>query len=235
MIRKILGIVLILFAVLILVGAVSNESFFDNLGTAVGTLLPVVANVCAGIFLLGFDKVNKFSYIDGWHARSKQCSAILAYIVVYALLMFMSCIGGLSAMSYDDSFILVLLKAFAPYFVPLIIFATMAGIYAVPYWRCKKHCQLNDAAVEAYLSIDEFYFSCTQDNSVIYNNQALFFPRAFCIIPFDMIADVKFYNALEQDIIFTLTNGKKLEIVANKKQFDGTVSAINAHNGSYPA
>ena len=90
MIRKILGIVLILFAVLILVGAVSNESFSDNLGTAVGTLLPVVANVCAGIFLLGFDKVNKFSYIDGWHARSKQCSAILAYIVVYALLMFMS-------------------------------------------------------------------------------------------------------------------------------------------------
>ncbi len=66
MVRKILGGFLFVLATLVLIGSISNGSFMSDRGSSaatygafVGTMLPIVANVLAGIFLIRFDDVCK--------------------------------------------------------------------------------------------------------------------------------------------------------------------------------
>ena len=61
------------------------------------------------------------------------------------------------------------------------------------------------------------------------NDKVVFFPRYFCIIPFESIDTVKLVTTLERDIVFTLVNKKKIEFVAGKKQYEGLLAAIKAH------
>lgn len=234
MIRKILGGLLFVEAALIVIGSIANGSFMSDQGSAaatygtfVGTMLPVIVNILGGIFLFRFDKVYKQTYIDGFNARKKQCSKFILFVVFYALAMFLAGIGA--GASGADNFFLAFIIAALPYFVPMMIFALMLGMYAVPYWACQKNFKFDDATLNEYISVNETFYTYSEDNSVLASNKVLFFPKTFCIIPFDQIASTKFYNAIEQDIIFTLTNGKKVEIVANKKKYDSVVSAIEAN------
>lgn len=233
MLRKILGGLLFVESALIIIGSIANGSFMSDQGSAaatygafVGMMIPVVVNILGGIFLLTFDKVYKQSYVDGFKLRSKQCSKFIVFIVIYALAMFLAGIGA--GTSGADNFFLAFILAALPYFIPMMIFAMMLGVYAVPYWACQKNFKFNDTVLNEYISSNEVFTNYSEDGSVLASNKVLFFPKTFCIIPFDQIASTKFYNAIEQDIIFTLTNGKKVEIVANKKQYDSVVAAIEA-------
>ena len=235
MIRKILGILLWIMAALILLGSIANGSFMSDRGSAaatygafVGTMLPIVANVLAGIFLVRFDSVYKKTYVEGFKTRKKQCSKIVTFIAVYAVFMFFAGIGA--GASGADNYLLAFVVSALPYFVPVMIFAMMLGIYATPFWACQKNFNLDDAMLNEYLSVNETFYSYSEDNTVIASNKVLFFPKTFCTMPFCQIASTKFKNlGVEQDVVFNLTNGKKIEIVAGKKQYDNIVSAIAAY------
>ena len=234
MVRKILSVLLWIESALIVIGSIANGSLLGDagataatLGTMVGTLLPVVVNILGGVFLWRFDRVCRQIYIDGFNARKSQCVRILLFVVFYGAAMFLAGIGA--GASGADNYTVAFLLSALPYLVPLLIFAGMLGVYAVPYWACIKQFRLDAAALNEYISANELFYTYSEDNSVIASNKVLFFPRIFCIIPFAYIASTQFYNALEQDVIFTLTNGKKVSILANKKQYDSVVAAIEAN------
>ncbi len=232
MVKKIIGCLFFVAAALALVGAAVNGTFSQGstpaaLGAVVGTLIPVVAYVIGGILLLTFDNITKKAYIDGYQAREKQCSKISTLLVVFTIMLFLAGFGvGLSG--FDNIFQKFLIAAY-PYFIPLIVFAVIYAIYVIPYRTCQKNCNLDDAALNNYLSPDAVFYTYAEDNSVLASDKILFFPQTFCVIPFDQIVSTKFYNKIEQDIIFTLTNGKKVEIVAGKKKYDSVLAAIEAH------
>ena len=238
MVKKILGGFLFIIAALILIGAIANGSFMSDRGSAastygafVGTMLPIVVNVIAGIFLFRFDGVYKKNYVEGFKARKKQCSKIVAFIVVYAVFMLFAGIGA--GMSGTDNYLLSYIVSALPYFVSMMIFAMMLGIYATPFWACQKNFKLDDALLNEYLSVNETFYSYSEDNTVIASNKVIFFPRTFCAMPFAQIDNVKFKNiGVEQDVVFKLKNGKKIEIVANKRKYDNIISALTAHNQS---
>lgn len=235
MIRKILGGLLFLVAALGLIGSIANGSFMSDRGSAaatygtfVGTMLPIITNVLAGIFLMSFDGVYKKAYIEGYKARKKQCSKIVLFIIVYAVFMFFACIGV--GASETDNYLLAFVVSVLPYFVSLMIFAMMLGIYAMPYWGCQKNFKLDDSMLNEYLSVNETFCSYSEDNSIIASNKVLFFTKTFCTMPFAQIDSVEFKNiGVEQDVVFKLTNGKKIEIIAGKKKYDNITSAIAAH------
>lgn len=239
MVRKILGGFLFVLAALILIGSMSNGSFMSDrdssaatYGAFTGTMLPIIANVLAGIFLIRFDGVYTKTYIEGFKARKKQCSKIVLFIVIYAVFMFFAGIGA--GASGTDNYLLAFVISALPYFVPMMIFAIMLSFYATPYWACQKNFRLDDLMLNEYLSSSESFCSYSEDNSVIASNKVIFFTKIFCTIPFAQIDSVEFKNiGVEQDVVFKLRNGKKIEIVANKKKYDNIISAITAHNQSY--
>lgn len=235
MIRKILGGLLWAVAALILIGSIANGSFMSDRGSAaatygafVGTMLPIITNIFAGLFLMTFDNVYKKSYVEGFKARKKQCSKIVLFLAIYAMFMFFAGIGA--GASGADNFILALIVAVLPYFVPMMIFAFMLSYFAIPYWNCNKNFKFNEGVLNEYLSVNESFKSYAEDNSVLANNKVLFLPKTFCIFPLEQIASTKFTNIIvEQDVFINLTNGKKIEIVAGKKKYDSIVVAIEAN------
>ncbi len=235
MVKKLLGGLLFAESALILIGSVANGSFARDRGSAaatfgyfLGILLPIIVNVFAGIFLMIFDSVSKKTYIEGFKARKKQCSGIVLFIVIYAVFMFFTGLG--IGVSGTDHYFLTFIVATLPYFIPVVIFAMMLGIYATPYWACRKKLKFDDVMLNEFLSVNETFYTYSDDNSLLASNKIFFFPKIFCAIPFDQIASTKFKNiGVEQDVIFNLTNGKKIEIVAGKKQYDSIVSILAAY------
>ena len=234
MVKKIIGSLFFVAAILGFVGAAVNGTLAQDLGSAaatygsfVGTLIPVIAYILSGIFLFSFDNIYKNSYIDGFMARKKQCSKITTFLIVFGIMSILAAFGaGLSGL---DNIFTKILTAMLPYFIPAIVFSVMSSIYVIPYQLSIKNCNLDEIALNAYLSSEEVFYTYTEDNSVLASNKVLFFPKIYCVIPFDQIASTKFYNMIEQDIIFTLTNKNKVEIVAGKKQYAGVLAAIEAN------
>lgn len=238
MVRKILGGLHFVAAALTLIGSIANGSFMSDRGPAaatygafVGTMLPIIVYVLTGIFLMKFDGVYKKTYIEGFRNRKKQCSKILVFIVIYFVFMFFAAIGA--GTSGTDNFLLTFVVSVLPYFVPMMIFAMMLGFYATPYWACRKNFDLDDAMLNEYFSVDEIFHTYSEDNSIIASKKVLFFPKTFCTIPFKQIASTQFQNlGVEHDVIFNLTNGKKIVLVAGKKQYENIVSAIAAQKNN---
>lgn len=235
MVKKILGGLFWVLSALILIGSIANGSFMSDRGSVAATygafaaiMIVIITNIFAGIFLMRFDGVYKKTYVEGFKVRKKQCSKIVLFIVVYGVFMLFASIGVV--VSGTDNFFLTYIIAELPYFIPLMIFAAMLGSYAIPYWACQKNIKPDNVLLNEYLSVNETFYTYCEDNSVIASNKVLFFPKIFCMIPFDRIATTKFKNiVIEQDAVITLTSGRKIYILASKKQYDGIVSAISAH------
>ena len=231
MIKKILGGLFFVAAILILIGSIANGSFMGDHGSVaatygafVGTMLPIIVNVCAGIFLIRFDRVYKMTYIEGFKVRKKQCSIIILFFILYDIGMIIAV--GNAVYSYLSGLILVALL----YFAPVIIFMVMLGVYATPYWACRKNFKLDDSMLNDYFYFNATFYTYSEDNSVLASDKVLFFPKTFCIMPFSQIASAEFKNSgIEQDVIFKLVNGKKIEMVAGKKRYEEIASAIAAH------
>lgn len=238
--KKVLGILFIVFAVLAVVGAVANGSLFSDRGSGaetfgafLGTLIPVVLFVFSGIFLISFDKVYKLSYIEGVKARKKQCNTIIAFLVIYiVLLVFVGMAAGAKAVYSEYNGIIEMIFGYVvqtlPYFVPLVVFGVMYSMYVLSFSACRKNFKYDDAMLNEYLSYNEVFYTYSKNNSVLASNKALFFPKLFCVIPFAYIADIKQTNIIiEQDVYFTLTNGKKIALVT--REYNSIMAAVNAN------
>lgn len=233
MFRKILGILFLVAAALVLIGSIATGSLMSDRGSAAatygaftGTMLAVVLYVLAGVFLLRFDGVYQKSRMEGYRIRARQCTFILLFVFAFLILMLMAgIVTGLAAL---ENFILSYLLAALPHFVPLVIFAMFTGVYVIPFQNCRKRIPMDDTALQAHFADVNAFAPLTDDGSVLASNEALFFPQIFCLVPFAQISSVKFYNVIEQDVIFTLTSGKKLVLVSSKKQFEAVQAAIEA-------
>lgn len=234
MFKKVLGVLFFVGAVLILVGSIANGSLFKdtgsaaaNLGALFGKAMVIIAYILSGIFMFTFDSPKKLNYIDGFKKRSSQVSKITVFIIVYIILMVFAGFGA--ATSGTDNFILSYIIAIIPYLIPMLIFVAFSQMYATPHNKSKKFFVTNDAALSEYLSLNETYYSYSEDNSVLANSKALYFSDLFCVIPFDQIQNITLTKQLwEQDVYFNLCNGKKFYIVS--KHFENIQAAINAYN-----
>ncbi len=233
MVKKIFGGLFFAVAALALIGITASETVFADRGSAaemfgfaLGVLIPVVLYVLSGLFLFMFDRATKLNYVEGFKKRSKQCSQIVVFLVAYGVLMLFSAIGA--GASGADNFVMSFLVGCLPYFIPLMVFAVLLSMYALPHWASKKHALNNDAALNEYLSLNETFYTYSSDNFVLASNKALFFPQLLCAVPFHQIAAINLTKQLwEQDVYFTLTNGKKFYIAT--KQYDRIVEAFNAN------
>lgn len=229
MVKKVLGGLFFVAAAVLLIGMVGNIIRAEDYdwGSAFASLLAVVLYVLSGIFMLRFDGVSQKKVMNGFRARKAQCSKIVLFVVIYGILAILASVGA--ALSMADNYIVAWILAILPYIIPVCIFAGMMGTYVIPYKRCQKLFGLNDAALRQYMSCGPFR-SYSQDRSVIANDAVLYFPKLFCLVPFDQIASIKFVNmVIEQDIVFTLKDGKKVEIVGGKQKYNCVAAAINAH------
>lgn len=221
MVKKIIGAALCALALLTIIGAVSDGSIETSRG--IGSATSAAINLLAGIFFIFFDRVYTLGFEKGFKKRKTQNILIITFTLAYAVLLALSCavLSLLSARVPVLAFVLVA----APFLVPFIIFSAMVGLYVAPFISCKKHCKLNADTVKEYLSDD--FAPINKKGRPLASKNALLFDRYFCIIPFDKISSVKFTKSVDSAIIFTLKNGKKIELSAGKKQFDGIEAAIN--------
>lgn len=232
MIKKLLGILFFVVALLILIGSIANDTLFNDLGSAaatfgnfLGKLIPIVLYIFSGIFLFAFDNPIKMNYIDGFKKRSKQVNAILPLLLAYFVLFLISCYGlGLSGV---DNYVLGFITVLLPYLVPIIVFAIMLPMYALTHNTSKKYFANSDAALNQYLSANETFYAWSEDHSVLASQTVLYFPQLFCVIPFNQIASTKLYKQLgEQGIYINLSNGKKIYVAT--KHSERVEEAINA-------
>lgn len=232
--RKILGILFLIAAALVLIGSIATGSLLGDRGSAAatygaftGTMLAVVLYVLAGVFLLRFDSVYQKSHVEGYKIRARQCTFILLFVFAFLILMLMA--GIVTGLSVPEHFLLSYLLAALPFYVPMVIFLGFMAIYVIPYQNCRKCIPMDEEQLNAHFAGRGAFTALTDDGSVLASNEALFFPRLFCLVPFGQIASVKLYNFIEQDVIFTLTNGRKLVLVSSKAQFEAIQAAIGAH------
>lgn len=221
--RKILSILFFVAAALLVIGAIANGTLMSNL---LANLLVTVLYALAGLFLLRFDDVYQKPRVEGFKLRARQCTFIKAFVVVFMLLTLLVAIGV--GASGRDNFIVSFPVAALPFFVPMVIFLGFTAVYVIPYQNCRKRIPMDEEQLKAHFADESAFSALTDDGSVLASNEALFFPRLFCLVPFGQIASVKLYNFIEQDVIFTLTSGKKLELVSSKKQFEAIKAAIEA-------
>ena len=215
MAKKIIGVLFWATALIVIIGAAAGGFLMSD--RAPGIIIPALSYILAGLFFFRFDRALKRDFADGFAIRKQQNLCIILFVVFYALLIFLVGVkAGMSAATNPlGSFIL----GVVPYFIPALVFSGMFGMYAAPFNLCKK--QFGEASFSAeFESFDE-------KDRVLASETALFFPRYFCLIPFEKIESVKFVSSLERDIIFTLKNKKKLEIVAGKKQYEAVLAAMD--------
>lgn len=233
MVKKVLGGLFFVGALLMLIGSIANGTLFSDQGSAaatygnfIGTILPIVVYVLSGFFLFTFDNPTKLNYIDGFKKRSKQSFVFIPLIVVYNIFILFCALGvGLSG---TDNYILSYIIAIVPYIVPLFIFAYFFPMYALTHNASKKYFINSDTMLNEYLSTNETFYTWSDDNFVLASNKVLYFPKLFCAIPFNQISSLKLYKQLgEQGVYINLVNGKKIYIAT--KHFERIQEAINAN------
>ena len=232
--KKILGGLFFAGALAMLIGAIANGTLFSDQGSEaatygnfLGTILPVVTYVLSGIFLITFDAPTKLNYIEGFKKRSKQSSKFVLFMVVYGVFMLFSAMAA--GASGTDNYVLGFIIASVPYVIPLCIFVSFYQMYALTHSASKKYFINTDSALNEYLSVNETFYTWSEDNSVLASKKVLYFPKLFCAIPFDQIVSLKPYKQLgEQGVYINLMNGKKIYIAT--KLFDNIQQAVDAAN-----
>ena len=225
--KKIAGFSLLAFAIYLLITVISFE-YFIKLDTIAQTALlhaicffPFVYYSLYGIFLITFDNAEKKDYIQGFKKRRGQ--TIVSFILLAINTYFLT-----SSVSNNVSSSNPIVTAFVllAYFVPLLYSILLVSVYAVPYWSCRKTIRKHKDALNEYLADKDAFHAITDDNAVLASDKALFFPKIFCVIPFDQIASVKLVNMFgEPDVYFMLTDGKKCIIIT--KHFESIKKAID--------
>ena len=217
MFKKIIGVLFVMAAAYSLYSSIASGSIASE--RAVGIIIPIILYTLSGVFLFFFDGIYKLSYAEGYERRKKQNTVIIILTVCFILLTALA--GVATVITSRVGRLLAFVVMVLPYAIPLLIFAALLGAYVVPFNSCKR--QFGDAG--DILSEEEFKEYCPKGR-VLSSEKHLFFPRSYCVIPMEAIASVKHTNAIEQDIVFTLKNKKKIEIVGGKKQYEAALCAI---------
>ncbi len=233
MVKKIIGILFIIIAILSLIGSIANGSLFEDRGSTAatyggftGTIIPIILFVVSGIFLIVFDSASKSAPAKGFNKRKAQCSGIIVLLVLWSLLAIPVIFAAGINLGTLGNF-LSFLMTIIPYLFPVLTFVYMLEVYALPYLACRKHFYSDSTGYEQCLNAGTLV-SYSADKKILANNKALIFPELFCAVPFDSIANVKLKKVLwEQDVYFNLTNGKKFYIIS--KNYNEIMAAINAN------
>ncbi len=224
MIKKISGSLFFVFAALL-----SVLSFLNN--NIAGSVIPVVIYVSAGILLFSFDGASAKNCAEGFRERKIQCVEIIVFLAVFTVFMIITgFVTGAKSSGKDISAVILESAINAlPYFFAMIVFAVMTAVYVIPFWNCKKAFGLNSAKLNDFISSDEELKDYSGNNTVLAGRKAVLLTKTLCVLPFEYIDSVIFRSSVDKDIVFTLTDGKKLEIVANKKMYDAVESALDEY------
>lgn len=223
MLKKIFGILFFLATALLWIGTFANGSMGG--AQIFANVLASAFYIGSGVFLLLFDLPLKKSYLDGFQARERQATLLVVLIVICSLFGVLTAVGSATGYSIFELVVTALIGAL-PFFIPMLVLSGFVGKYCVPFWMAQIKFGLGKPQIQTILVGEEFR-NCTDDGSVQVSTKYLLFPDIFVLIPLDQIASVKFYNFIEQDIIFKLTSGSKFEVVANKKQFEAVQTIVN--------
>ena len=221
MVKKIFGAVCFILAVYTVLTTIAEGSLFSARG--IFSLVSAAANLLAGVFFFFFDKVYTLSFEEGFKKRKGQNLVILLFTLIYAFMILYSAVSA--SLTGSRSAPLLFVISVLPLLLPFFIFAGMIGVYVAPFSVCKKQFELKGEKISSLLG--EEFSPINKKGAPRRSKKALFFHKYFCIVPFEKIAAVKLVKSIDSTIVFTLKNGKKLELTAGKKQFDGIEAAIN--------
>jgi hypothetical protein len=236
--KKLLGLLLVIMAIFALIGFYLNGAFDKPTsanpfayaayyGYLKGVLAAIALLLFSGIFLLSFDRATKLDYLAGFKKRGRQCFFLIFFSMVYGLVvasLAFSIGASLAENGFENAAVSFL--PILPYLVPFIGYVAIALKYVKPYRQSKRYFLRKKDARIHYLSDAESYTAVAGRGAVMTSNEALFFPKLFCLIPYDAIASVECKRTLwEQDIYFHLKNGKKFYIVS--RHYKQVSAAVN--------
>ena len=160
-------------------------------------------------------------------------------MIIYALLLTVSIYSSFYPIfkaidAESDGIAYAIVKAvisILPYMIPMFIFSTMYGMYALCINGCKKNFGYSDAMLSEYLGDESVFKPISKDGTILASEKAIYYKNLYCIIPFDQITSVEKINILiEQDVYFHLNNGKKIEIAS--KQYDCVKEAFDSYKAT---
>lgn len=207
------------------IGSADELSYLSTpaiLGRLLGVAIPTVSYIYGGIILLMFDNAYKKNYVDGFKMRKSQSVPIIVLCIIYCILFEMMCFTS----AVYPAFVVGIL--FFIYIIPVAIYIFIFSMYIMPLNASKKYFLNNDALIQEYLGNPSAFKSYSPDNAVLASDNALFFPKHFCLIPFNQIKSVEYKTMLAEPLVyFHLFNGKKFSITTTK--YDNIMAALNAN------
>ena len=227
--KKILGIVMLVLGGCTILGASLPGNSVNAL-----TIITTILMVATGIFLITFDSNARLDYYTGYNRRKIQNVLAVVLLIPYIVLfMIASASIGITLATleaYMSPLLIVLaLLAWFLYAFPTMVLGIVLAQNTLPFNACKKHIPHYNSLIEENLIIRKDLTACSDDGSVTANDTVIFFPKQYCMIPFEMIASYKYSNPLkvEPDVFLKLNNGKTILIV--NKNFEAIKNIIDAH------
>lgn len=228
MAKKIIGTVMIVLAGLALIGSLLPANTFNAI-----TILVYLLMAATGILVITYDGGNNLNYYVGYKRRKIQNLFVVILFIPFCFFLLVTSFsfGMLLSSWYDNPYFLIPLLSLCLYGFVTLVLGFMLGNYCMPYRACKKRIPNYDLLVEENLANNNMS-PCSADQSIMANDKVLFFPKQYCMIPFDMIESYKYKNVLniEHDIFIKLVNGKTVLIL--NKNFNDIKTAIDAHKNA---
>ena len=225
--KKVCATIFFLFTALSIYGLFvgNNLAYMNPVSLAVQFIIYALF-VYSGIFLWTFDSPSKKSFSVGAEMRRKQNRMIIILFIIYIILYLMSVqevwtvwIDRLVAASDNNKipFILMVLIVTGIYFFGAFIFIPLLTIYEFSYRISRKNCGDITPIINEYETTPEAFRDISGNGTVLAGENALIFPKLFCVIPYDKIDSAKYVNILiTKSIIFKFKTGKMLEIPTSK-------------------
>ena len=219
------------FAVVFLIGCITNGSLFISHGSALATFFYVAGHIIcfisyigAGVFFFALDKNNPSSLEDS----IKKQKIFFGFIIFFKLLFaFITCVSSMNAAANapllaSDAVIFFFIARFAVFpFISFIIFSYAYSHYVLPFFVCEKLLKGFDVS---NLAEGGEFAPVAPDSLILVNKKAVLFKNIMCLIPFKQISELSkkelklFGRVLETDIIIKTHEGKKF--VFASKDFD---------------
>lgn len=219
--KKVCGTIFFLLTALSIYGLfVGNNLAHMNPASLAVQFIIYALFVYSGIFLWTFDSPSKKSFSVGAEMRRKQNRMIIILFIIYIILDLIAVLGVPSvsaSYNYQIPFILVFFMVTGIYLFGVFIFIPLMTIYEFSYRISRKNCGDITPIINEYETTPEAFRDISGNGTVLAGENALIFPKLFCVIPYDKIDSAKYVNILiTKSIIFKFKTGKMLEITTSK-------------------
>ena len=230
--KKILGIVLLVLGGLSILGS----SLPENSANAI-TIIATILMVATGILLITFDSGARLDYYMGYSRRKIQ-NVLVVVLLIPCFVLFLIASGAIGIVLANPPtdmklfFIVLVFVSWFLYAFPTLVLGIVLAQNTLPFNACKKHIPHYNSLIEENLVIKKDLSACSDDGTVMANDSVIFFPKHYCMIPFEMIESYKYSNPLkfEPDVFLKLKNGKTVLIV--NKNFGAIKNVIDAHRNN---